>query len=588
VKDTVFPTVDTIVSSFLAHSHLQSALTEDLFIHGPLLSSLKIQVGDTVEADISKSDENVLMNFVLRELNSSISAWSEDHQLQGMLHVIKQNTAIKEKRRAAEKIADDSFSGGDPSMMKLKNLKGKLKNMSKKSKASMRASAEFDSEESKITATKAIEIEKNQAEKEEKKKKDDAEAKAMEENMDVANPDFELANVSVSSMLHVANFGASSEEEKIAIEKVVVRDNYKSIELAAAKYASENAKTGKKKSNHAKSESEIATHASVKQEMMPTCRPGHIEGVTLADAEISKAMALCDGLGYGAMCMSGIPEWEEGSTKSDRRAEVGSKGLRAHHEALSNAKKKLQALEATLVPKKTEKNELPSTTKLNAKEKGNQGTLLSLYSALSVIASTLASKKEAGLYINRFVNLAERIGHPHYQALGCRMSLDFEEWVQSSSPTYFTAKPSVRLKKMQAVLLNVKRFYDFASKCKDVDPELYFDAYKRLINCYCDISKLPKEKAEGEADEDDDDDQDNIASMNVLRQNLKILSDEDIADCEATDSDWLRQYAGVRARQYQEEMTVELRAALATATAYLEVSGVNIGESKQTIADVAF
>jgi hypothetical protein len=76
--------------------------------------------------------------------------------------------------------------------------------------------------------------------------------------------------------------------------------------------------------------------------------------------------------------------------------------------------------------------------------------------------------------------------------------------------------------------------------------------------------------------------------MNVLRQNLKILSDEDIADCEATDSDWLRQYAGVRARQYQEEMTVELRAALATATAYLEVSGVNIGESKQTIADVAF
>eukprot|EP00603_Paraphysomonas_imperforata_P008389 CAMPEP_0114446892 /NCGR_PEP_ID=MMETSP0103-20121206/19485_1 /TAXON_ID=37642 ORGANISM="Paraphysomonas imperforata, Strain PA2" /NCGR_SAMPLE_ID=MMETSP0103 /ASSEMBLY_ACC=CAM_ASM_000201 /LENGTH=585 /DNA_ID=CAMNT_0001618773 /DNA_START=117 /DNA_END=1875 /DNA_ORIENTATION=- len=559
VKETVFPTVDTIISSYLAHSHFQSALTEDLFVHGPLLSSLKIQSGATVLTETAKTDEHIFMSFVLSELNSSLSFWSDDYQLKGMLHIIKENASVKEKRRLEEKV--------------------KLKNLSKKSKTTMmKAAAEVD-EESKVTATKAVEIEKHEAEKKEQKRKDDAEAKAMEENMDMSNPDFDLTKVSVSSVLHIANFGVVKDEEKIVVENAVVKDNFKAIEAAAAKYALENAKAGgKKKPNHSKSDSDITTLASIKSEMMPTCRPSHIEGITTADVEISQAMELCEGLGYGAMCMSGIPEWEEGNTKSLRRAEVGSKALRAHHESRSNAS-----------TKKSDKNDVTASATvaaMNAKEKGNQGTLLALYSALSVLASTLASKKEAGLYINRFVNLAERVGHPHYQALGCRMSLDFEEWVQSSSATYFTAKPSVRLKKLQSVLLNVKRFREFATKCKHIDPELYFDSYKRLINCYCDISQLPKEKSEGEEDEEDDEEDDNIASMNTLRQNLNILTKEDIEDCESTDVDWLRQYAGIRARVFQEEMMTELKESLATATNTLEVAGIDVGVEKPSITDV--
>jgi hypothetical protein len=569
VKETVLPAVDTLLSSYLAHSHLQSALSEDLFLHGPLLSSLKIQTGATLESESTRTDEHIFFKFVLQELNSSVSSWSEDHQLKNMLHIIKHNLATKEKIRKEEREAD---GGGDGNMMKLKNMKSKLKNLCKKAKQS---SSDFGDD--KITATNAVEIEKAQKAKEEQRRKEDVEAKTTEENMDCSNPDVQLANISVSSMLHIVNFGISDDEEKISLEDGVVVDNYKSVELAAIKNAAEKAASKSKKST-SKSDSGIATHGSIKQEMMPTCRPSHVEGVTEADAEISSVMALCDGLGYGAMCMSGVPEWEEGNAKTARRAELGSRGLRAHHETLSAAKKKLQALEATLVPKKNE-----TVSETNAKATGNEGTLLALYSALSVVSSTLASKKEAGLYINRFVNLAEKLGHPHYQALGCRMSLDFEEWVQSSATTYFSAKPATRLKKLQGVLMNIKRFFAFATKCKEVDPELYFDAYKRLVNCYCDISTLPKEKGENGEDYDSDD---NMANMKVLYANLTMLSPEDVADCESTDIDWLREYAGVRARQCQTEMSAELKATLASSLYRLECAGVDIGEKKASIAEM--
>ena len=552
--------MDTLISSYLAYSHIQTARSEDLFLHGPLMSSLKVQSGATVETDHRKTDEHVFLQYVLEELNSSIASWSEDFQLKTMLHIINNNLATKEKRRQEERAANAAEGFGDGSMVKLKNMKSKLKNLSKKSKASA-----MELGEDKVKATNAIAIEKAQREKDENDRKAEMEEKTLEETMDCFNADMQLANISVASMLHVANFDVSKNEDMFSVENGLMTDNYKSVEQAAIiKNAEEKQKSKSKKTtpNLHSSSSAISTHGSVKQEMMPTCRPSHVEGVTEADATISAALALCDGLGYGAMCMSGVPDWEEGDAKTDRRAEIGSKLLKNHHVTLMETKKKLQTLESTIAPKKTNDG--------NAKEKGNQGTLLALYSALAVMSSTLGVKKDAGLYINRFVNFAEKIGHPHYQALGCRMSLDFEEWVQSSATTYFTAKPMTRLKKLQAVLLNIKRFLGFASQCKDIDPELYFDAYKRLVNCYCDISSLPKEKGE----DGEDDEEDNMANLKLLQTNLTMLSPQDIDDCEVADVDWLREYAAVRARQCQMEMSAELKTTLATSQQYLENVGI--------------
>ena len=191
VKDTVFPSVDTIITSYLAHTHFETAKIEDLFLHGPLLSSLKVQSGGIVDTESTKNDEHLFLNFVLRELNSSISSWGEDHQLQNMLLILQHNVALKEKRVAEEK----QSVGGDPNMMKLKNMKSKLKSLSKKAKASS-----MNLSEDKVTATKATEIERAQKEKDEQNRKDEAEAKAIEENMDCMNSDIELTKTSVSSV----------------------------------------------------------------------------------------------------------------------------------------------------------------------------------------------------------------------------------------------------------------------------------------------------------------------------------------------------------------------------------------------------
>ena len=575
-KETVLPNVDTLITSYLAHTHFKTALTDDLFLHGPLLSSIKTQSGVPIESDKVKSDEHKFLQYVLGQINSSISSWSEDHQLKNMLYIIQQNLKAKEKRKAEEREADTKDEDGDPNMKKLKNMKGKLKNLSKKAKSGK------DFDEDKTKAKKADDIERAQQEKAEKDRKAKAESKAKEENMDCINVDVELAQNTASTTLHIATF---CDEDIFPIEYDSIRDNYRSIEnIAVNNAAARAAPKSKKASGAAKIETLIATNGSVKQEMFPTYRSDHVIGVTEVDAEISKTMTMCDGLGYGVMGMSGVPEWEEENAKTGRRADVGSRALKIHHEALVAEKKKLQALEAAIAPKKSDTGTTEVTG--NIKEKGNEGTLLALYSALASLSSTLGIKKEAGLYINRFVNLSEKISNPHYQAIGCRMSLDFEEWVQSSAASYYSAKTSTRLKKLQTVLLNTKRFFGYASQCKNKDPELYFDAYKRLVNCYCDISTLPKEKSEDDTGNSDDGDEDMFEKIRELQKNLEMLTPQDIDDCEATDADWLREYSPVRARNCQASMSAELKEYLAEAEGYLNTFGIDVGKKDEAKNDV--
>ena len=584
-KDTVFPSVDTLVSTFLAHSHFQAARSEDLFNHGPLLSSLQVQMGAAIDSDTTKTEEWLLFKHILGEINSTISSWSDDHQLQNMLKVFRHNAAIKEKRRQEEKEAE---SKEDPNMSKLKNMKSKLKNLSRRAKSMN----EQDKAEDKPGAANASEMLKAEALEEERKQRAEMEAKALEENLDCVNSDLQLASGSASSLLHIANFGLE-DKDKIEIENGVISDTYKSIASAFKAKSSSDASKSKKKQNALKSESDIATHASIKQEMMPICRASHVEGVTDADAIISEALALCHGLGYGVLGMSGEPEWEENSARTGRRAESGSRGMKAYHEELLEAKKKLQTLESSLVPRK-------SDTQKNAKLKGNEGTLFSLYAALSVLASTLGQKKDAGLFVNKFNNLAEKLQHPHYQAigessgvcfftfyvikfvLGSRMAIDYEEWIQSSSDTYFSDKSNIKLKKLQTVLLNIKRCFGFAATCKEADPELYFDAYKKLINCYCDISSLPKDGSIEIRNEEED-------SMELMKRQLETLNElspQEIDDFESTDHDWIYEYSRARARQCQTRMMEEMKSMIASSVSTLEGLGVIEPVSDRAICNI--
>ena len=235
--------MDTLISSYLAYSHIQTARSEDLFLHGPLMSSLKVQSGATVETDHRKTDEHVFLQYVLEELNSSIASWSEDFQLKTMLHIINNNLATKEKRRQEERAANAAEGFGDGSMVKLKNMKSKLKNLSKKSKASA-----MELGEDKVKATNAIAIEKAQREKDENDRKAEMEEKTLEETMDCFNADMQLANISVASMLHVANFDVSKNEDMFSVENGLMTDNYKSVEQAAIiKNAEESKNRNRKK-----------------------------------------------------------------------------------------------------------------------------------------------------------------------------------------------------------------------------------------------------------------------------------------------------------------------------------------------------
>jgi hypothetical protein len=114
-----------------------------------------------------------------------------------------------------------------------------------------------------------------------------------------------------------------------------------------------------------------------------------VEGVSDVDKEIESALALCEGFGYGAMCMSGTVEWEPNGAKTGRRAELGSKSLKAEQEALLAAKNKLVAIETSLLPKKKETN----SNVTNAKEKTNEGTLLSLYSRPYITVDYTSAKQ---------------------------------------------------------------------------------------------------------------------------------------------------------------------------------------------------
>ena len=296
-------------------------------------------------------------------------------------------------------------------------------------------------------------------------------------------------------------------------------------------------KSAKKKvKSSAKSITSIPTHGSVKVEMMPQCDASHVEGITDRDRVIQEAMALCNGCGFSFMNTSAM---ENSSLGDDADAEYAS-----FCDQITEAKRQLLEIDEAMTSTDTARD----TSQRNCSD---EGTKLSLYSTICSICTLLNHRKEAGIYMQKYVEAAEASNLPEYQAIGVRLQLDFEEWM--SAPTLSQMVSSQKLNRLQGVLQMTKKYFFYAEKAQTVNADLYFDAWKRLVNVYTEISSLPDTPGAPKP-----------PFVEVLEENLALLTADEVEANEKNDMDWLKRYSRIRAKVVMGKMLSSLQSFVET------------------------
>jgi len=282
-------------------------------------------------------------------------------------------------------------------------------------------------------------------------------------------------------------------------------------------------------------------------EMMPQCHPSRVEGATEVDKLIQWAITICHGPGYGFLLTNGS------DMENLQDEEDGSAKLNEYRDILLDVKRQLLEAEASLSPIAEEISE-------NALDRNMSGTRLSLYSTISNICLQLNHRKEAGVYVQKFSDVANALNYPHYQAIACRMQLDFEEWM--SAPNISQMVSAQKLKRLQDVLAIAKEYHRYAEKCSSVDAELYYDSWKRLINVYTEISAIPD--SPGAPKQPD---------TETLTESLALLTPEQIEENEKNDVNWLKTYSRIRAKAHASKMTSAIKATVNFSMKTLESFG---------------
>lgn len=295
-------------------------------------------------------------------------------------------------------------------------------------------------------------------------------------------------------------------------------------------------------STKTKSQTNIPTHGSIKIEMVPQCHLAKIEGLSEYDKVIANALYQINGIGYGFM-FGGSTEIDRSNISPDNPDEYTDEYL----DKLTALKKQLQETETTLVPIYDDLNQLPLSI-ISSQHRNIHGTLLSLFLTLCQICFQLNHRKETNLYIEKYMKYCETHLHGdlHHLAIGCRLQLDMEEWVVSATLSSMISQQ--KMKRFQELLLLAKKYFLLTERIQDIDCELYYDAWKRLINVYADISMVPDTPGTPKP-----------PSTETLMENLSLLTPEEIDQREESDLAWLKLYSRIRAKTLASKLTVAMR-----------------------------
>ena len=161
---------------------------------------------------------------------------------------------------------------------------------------------------------------------------------------------------------------------------------------------------------------------------------------------------------------------------------------------------------------------------------GEKEERILLNAALAKIAAQIGIKEQVAKHVEMMENLVMSLklintrnlqnGDVHYIALAKRFRLDYEEW---DTPTFLL--PDKLLQRLMDLLQIAKDYLNAAEICCDWN--LKKDAYKRIINIFCDISNIPQPQNEAPI-------------VFETTEKLKYFSEEDINDRETSSPSWTR------------------------------------------------
>lgn len=518
-KDNVLPTLDTLLSVHIVHSHVMLSRIVNKLTYTPLLPSIKLQ---SCHSLLESDDEYPEMIQIISDLNSLFLLWEQNAVISTMIQV-----ANFQKTNPVNVISLKNSAVLDPGAPVL--------------------SSQSNSISVDLTSTET--------------------APPTEDHNDIANVDSMIAQQLVSNVSLLTTYSKMGTLRNPAETNLLTRSHTLPAEAPAAttaatvspppsprskksnskkKEKSEKKESKKKKKTpgptKTKSQTNIPTHGSIKVEMAPHCHLARIEGLSEYDKVIANAMFLCQGLGYGFMCGGG-----EGIDPKYLNSESPEEFSEEYVERLIVLKKQLVETEAALLPIYDDLNQLPLSI-VSSQHRNIHGTILSLYVTLSQISFQLNHRKDANAFIEKYTNYCKRHipGDAHYLAFGYRLQLDHEEWVTAATlPSMISQQ---KLKRYQELLGMVKRYFHLTEQVQHLDQELHYDAWRRLINLYADISSVPDTPGTPKP-----------PSTETLLENLSMLTPDEIDQFEETDVSWLKLYSRLRGKALASKLTAAMK-----------------------------
>jgi hypothetical protein len=518
-KETVLPTLDTLLSVHLLHAHVTLSKITNKLTYTPLLPSIKLQSCHSLQEE---EDEYPELVQIMSDLNSLFLLW-------------EQNVAISTMTQI------ENVQKTNPvTVLSLKNPEATGTVLSSQSNSVSMVPVES------LDTTPG--------------------AASSEDYNDIVNVDTLIAQQLVSNVSLLTSYSKSGSLRNPTESNLLTRTasvaeqptattssplpsprNKKTSSKKKEKEKSDKKELKKKKKAPAvaaktKSQTNIPTHGSIKIEMAPQCHLAKIEGLSEHDRVIANAMFLCNGTGYGFMSGSGgavDPTTVSPDSPEEHSAE--------HLERLTSLKKQLMETETALLPAQDELNQLPLSI-TSSQHRNIHGTILSLYLTLSHICFQLNHRKETNSFIEKYLNYCKTNlpGDSHYLAIGLRLQLDFEEWVTAASlPSLISHQKLLRYQQLLGV---AKKYFHHTDRIKDLDCELHFDAWRRLINLYADISQVLDTPGTAKP-----------PSTETLLENLSLLTQDEIDQFEESDIAWLKLYSRIRAKALASQLTVAVK-----------------------------
>jgi hypothetical protein len=534
----VLPTLDTLLSVHLLHAHVMLSRIVNKLTYTPLLPSIKLQACHSL---LETEDEYPELIQIISDLNSLFLLWEQNAALNTMTQI-------------------ENFQKTNPvTVLSLKNSavldSGAPVLSSQSNSISIPASGELPLETSPPSS---------------------------EDYNDTANVDSMLAQQLVSNVSLLTTFSRTGTLKNPTETNLLSRSHTlppesapNTADASATAAASTSSplpspraskKTGaggskkkekadkketgagkkKKKApgpSKTKSQTSIPTHGSLKVEMAPQCHLSKIEGLSQHDKVIANALFQCQGLGYGFMCGGGSRDIDPSHVSTEDPEQLSEE----YAERLVALKKQLLETEAALLPVYDELNQLPLSV-VSSQHRNIHGTVLSLYLTLCQLCFQLNHRKDANVFIEKYLAYCKTHlpGDSHHLAFGLRLQLDHEEWVTAASlPSMISQQ---KLRRLQELLGLTKRYFLLTERVRGLDQELHYDAWRRLINLYADISSVPDTPGTPKP-----------PSTETLLENLSLLTPDEMDQLEETDVAWLKLYSRLRGKALASRLTVAMK-----------------------------